>query len=391
VEAAEIGESVLVLLAGEPGIGKTRIIGELASRTSVKTLWAACWEGEGAPAYWPWRQVVRSIGANDEQVLAEATALLDQPNPAEPGAGSRFPLFDAVAGGLANASVVQPLMLVLEDLHWADDGTIKLLQFLARDTRPRRLAIIGTYRDTDLDPAHPLSVGLAELVRDGLHISLGGLGPRDVATLVSSVGGEGSEETGAVARLHRQSGGNPFFLWQLLQLERSDGAREGTPPSIRAVVSRRLDRLPGVTRGTLAAASILGTDVDLALVASLIKHSGTAALTVLTAAESAGLISRTPDGGFVFVHALVREVLYAGLDITVRAAWHRRAAAALEVRYGDARPAEVAHHLFEAALGEPDERCLSYAVRAAERSWEVHGYDEAGHWYARALQALRPG
>ena len=122
-------------------------------------------------------------------------------------------------------------MLVLEDLQWADDGTIRMLQFLARDTRPRRLAIVGTYRDTDLDPAHPLAVGLAELVRDGLHVSLGGLGPRDVATLVNSVEASSPDTPGAVARLHRQSGGNPFFLWELLQLERSDGVRTAPPAS----------------------------------------------------------------------------------------------------------------------------------------------------------------
>ncbi len=224
VDAAELGESVLVLVAGEPGIGKTRLVAELASRVSARAVWAACWEGDGAPAYWPWRQVVRAVGEDNEQAVADAIARLDGSGPAEPGADPRFQLFDAVAGGLATASRVRPLMVVLDDLHWADESTIRLLQFLARDTRSRRLAIVGTYRDTDLDPAHPLAVALADLVRDGLHITLGGLGPRDVATLVDSVGRESPDESGTVARLHRQSGGNPFFLWELLQLERGDGA-----------------------------------------------------------------------------------------------------------------------------------------------------------------------
>ena len=188
VDAAELGESVLVLVAGEPGIGKTRLVAELASRVSARTVWAACWEGDGAPAYWPWRQVVRAVGEDNEEAVADAIARLDGSGPAEPGADPRFQLFDAVADGLATASRARPLMVVLDDLHWADESTIRMLQFLARDTRPRRLAIVGTYRDTDLDPAHPLAVGLADLVRDGLHISLGGLGPRDVATLVNSVG-----------------------------------------------------------------------------------------------------------------------------------------------------------------------------------------------------------
>jgi hypothetical protein len=389
-EAAELGESVVVLIAGEPGIGKTRLVAELASRVSARTVWATCWEGEGAPAYWPWRQVVRAVGEDGGRAMADAIARLDGPGPAESGADPRFQLFDSVAGGLANASSAQPLLIVLDDLHWADEGTIRMLQFLTRDTRPRRLAVIGTYRDTDLEPAHPLADGLAELVRDGLHISLGGLGPRDVATIVASVQAASPDGAGTVTRLHRQSGGNPFFLWQLLQLE-SDGGPGGAPASARAVVSRRLDRLSGATRDTLAAAAILGTDFDVALVASLTEHSGSTVLRALAEAESAGLVTRTSEGGFGFVHALVREVLYTRLDASVRADRHQQAAAALEVRYGNARPAEIAHHLFAASLGQPDERCVSYAVRAAEQSWEISAYDEAGHWYGRALEAIERG
>ena len=389
-DAAELGESVVVLVAGEPGIGKTRLVAELASRISARTVWATGWEGDGTPAYWPWRQVVRAIGEDDERAMADAIARLDGLGSAESGANPRFQLFDAVAAGLANASSAQPLMLVLDDLHWADEGSIRMLQFLARDTRPRRLAIIGTYRDTDLDSAHPLAIGLAELVRDGLHLSLGGLGPRDVATLVASVEVASPGVAGTVARLHRQSGGNPFFLWQLLQLE-TDGAPGSAPGSVRAVVSRRLDRLPGASRDTLAAAAVLGTEFGVTLVATVIGRGSSTVLTDLTEAESAGLVTRTSEGEFGFVHALVREVLYTGLDVTVRASRHQRAAAALEARYGDARPAEIAHHLFAASLGQPDERCVSYAVRAAEQSWEISAYDEAGHWYGRALEALEPG
>ncbi len=177
VDASELGESVLVLVAGEPGIGKTRLVAELASQVTARTVWASCWEGDGSPAYWAWRQVVRAVADGNEYAMAEATTRLEQPGPTDAGADPRFQLFDAVADGLAIASADRPLMLVLDDLHWADEGTIRMLQFLARDTRPRRLALVGTYRDTDLDPAYPLAVNLAELVRDGLHVSLGGLGP----------------------------------------------------------------------------------------------------------------------------------------------------------------------------------------------------------------------
>jgi tetratricopeptide (TPR) repeat protein len=391
VDAAELGESVLVLVAGEPGIGKTRLVAELASQVAARTVWATCWEGDGAPAYWAWRQVVRAVADGNEHAMADAMARLEEPGPTESGADPRFQLFDAVADGLASASAARPLMVVLDDLQWADESTVRMLQFLARDTRPRRLAIVGTYRDTDLDPAHPLAVGLAGLVRDGLHVSLGGLGPRDVATLVSSMEPSSSDTATAVARLHRHSGGNPFFLWELLKLESSDGAVDRAPSSVRAAVSRRLDRLSDATRETLAAASVLGAEVDVTLVSPLTQRSRGAVLTALTEAEAAGLVTPTAGAGFGFVHALVREVLYDGLEVAVRAAWHQRAADALAEHYGEARPAEVAHHLFAAALHEPDERCVGYAIRAAEHSLQIHAYEEAAHWYGRALEPLKPG
>ncbi len=391
VDAAADGESLLVLVAGEPGIGKTRLVTELAAQVEARAVWATGWEGGGAPAYWPWRQLIRSLADDDQGPLAEALARLDGTGHTESGADPRFQLFDAVAGGLAAVSRTHPLLVVLDDLHWADEGTIRMLQFLARDTRARRLAIVGTYRDTDLDPTHPLALGLAELVRDGLHITLGGLGPRDVATLVSSAGRDFSDESGTLARLHRQTGGNPFFLWELLQLERSSGALDTTPPSVRAVVSRRLDRLSGPTRDVLAAAAVLGADVDLSIVAALNERPAEAVLTAVAEAATAGLAIQTTGGGFEFVHALVREVLYTELGVPARAALHQRAAAVLEERHGDTRPAEVAHHVFAAAHPQPDERCVRYAVRAAEWSWDVQAYGEAAHWYSRAVDALRPG
>src|SRR5690349_8867950 len=178
IEAAEFGERVLALVAGEPGIGKTRLIAEVTARVSPRVLWATCWEGDGAPAYWPWLQLVRELAADGDTRTA---VLLDQAPTPELGVDARFRLFDAVAGSIAETSRTRPLVLVLDDLQWADEASIRLLEFLVRDTRPRRLAIIGAYRDTDLDRAHPLARGLAGLVRDGLHVSLGGLGRRDVA------------------------------------------------------------------------------------------------------------------------------------------------------------------------------------------------------------------
>jgi hypothetical protein len=243
VQAAELGEQVVGLVAGEPGIGKTRLVREMAARVSSEVVWGACWEGDGAPPYWVWLQALRAIGGGDlEAVAGEAEAKAA----ADLGGAARFRLFDGVTEALASASRDRPLVLVLEDLHWADEASVRLLEFLGQDRRPRRLAVIGTYRDTDLDPAHPLARRLGDLARDGLHLSLGGLGRRDVTALVEAMGAAGD----VVPLLHRRSGGNPFFLRELVRLWHDEGRvatggpaddlASAVPAGARPVVARRL-------------------------------------------------------------------------------------------------------------------------------------------------------
>ncbi|HJV09710.1 MAG TPA: AAA family ATPase, partial [Acidimicrobiales bacterium] len=247
VQAAELGERVVGLVAGEPGIGKTRLVREMAAQVSSQVLWAGCWEGDGAPPYWVWQQLLRPIGG--EGALA---------------GDDRFRVFDAVAEVFATASQERPLVLVIEDLHWADEASVRLLEFLAQDRRPRRLAVIGTYRDTDLDPSHPFARSLADLVRDGLHLALAGLGKRDIGALVAAMG----FEEGQVPALHRRSGGNPFFLRELVRLSQEAPA-DAVPAGIRPVVARRIGNLSPATQEVLAAAAVAGTDVDLPLLGAV--------------------------------------------------------------------------------------------------------------------------
>lgn len=226
VEAAELGESVLAFVAGEAGIGKTRLVNEAAARVSARVLRATCWEGAGAPAYWPWSQLLRALAAEDGDGLGapaghgseQISDILGGISASEMSAGARFQLFDTVAGVFAQASRQRPLLLVLEDLHWADEASVRLLEFLDHDRRARRLAIVGTYRDSDLDPAQPLARRLGTLVRHGLHLSLGGLGKRDIAALVGSLSVAGIDLSSVIPLLHRKSGGNPFFLRELVRL-----------------------------------------------------------------------------------------------------------------------------------------------------------------------------
>ena len=372
VQAAELGERVVGMVAGEPGIGKTRLVKEMAERVSSQVLWAGCWEGDGAPPYWVWLQLLRALGG--DAVLAD-------------GAGeSRFRLFDAVAECIAAASQDRPLVLVLEDLHWADEASVRLLEFLGHDRRPRRLAIIGTYRDTDLDPSHPFTRSVGDLVRDGLHLALGGLGKRDVGSLAAAMGLEAGEQVNA---LHRRSGGNPFFLRELVRLAQEAPAA-AVPAGIRPVVARRLDNLAPATQEVLAAAAVAGEDFDVALLGAVTGSATGPLLAALDEARAAGLVE-VAGGRFRFVHALVRESLSDGLGLATRAALHRRVAEVLEERFGDARLPEIAAHAIHGAVAGGDGQALDWAVRAGERSFELLAYEEAAAWYGRALDLWAGG
>lgn len=365
VQAAELGERVVGLVAGEPGIGKTRLVREMAGRVSSEVLWAGCWEGDGAPPYWVWLQILRPLGA--EALLAGE---------------SRFALFDAVTDALCAASQERPLVLVIEDLHWADEASVRLLEFLAQDRRPRRLAVVGTYRHTDLDPGHPFARSLDTLVRDGLHLVLAGLGRREVSALLAAMGTDGGDQVNV---LHRRSGGNPFFLRELVRLTNEEPA-SAVPPGIRPVVARRLERLSPSAREVLAAAAVAGVDLDVPLLGAVTGSPATT-LAAIDEAQAAGLVVAGEDG-FRFVHALVRECLYDGLGLAARAALHRRLAEVLEERFGDARLAEIAAHAFHGAAAGGDGRTLDWAVRAAEQSFESLAYEEAATWYGRVLDVL---
>ena len=405
VQAAEVGERVVGLVSGEPGIGKTRLVREMAARVSSRVLWAGCWEGDGAPPYWVWLQLLRALrsgeeagpGAPDHWIDAVAGEAAEAGEAAATTGAARFRLFDSVTDVFATASQRQPLVLVLEDLHWADEASVRLLEFLAHDQRPRRLAIIGTYRETDLDRDHPLARGLGDLVRGGLQLSLGGLGRRDVGTLVGAMGEQGDLQ-GMVPLLHRKSGGNPFFLRELVRLWRDEGvvadpspdSDSAVSPGIRAVVARRLSRLAPSTQDVLAAAAVVGAEFEVSLLGAVIDAPTGAVLEALDQSRDAGLVVGDGEGdGFRFVHALVREVLYEGLSLAGRVALHQRIAAALEARDGDARLPEIAHHAIQAAVAGGNDRAVDLAVQAGEHSFALLAYEEAAAWYGRALGLLR--
>ena len=407
VGAAERGQGVVAFVGGEAGIGKTRLVTEAAARVLSPVLWSRCSEGDGAPAYWPWRQLFRALAMTDpathaplgdgreelRPLLAEAPAfdIADE--------GARFRLFDAVVDRFCSTAGQGALVLVLDDLHWADEPSIRLLRFVGRDPRARRLAIIGTYRDSDLDDTHPLVDCIADLAHRGLHVSLGGLGRRDVGALAGALTSGYAVSSRAVSLLHRRTGGNPLFLRELVRLLDADRglddlAREGVgaaiPASVSTVVAQRLAHLALSTREVVAAAAVIGPAFDIGTLTTVSDRPHDDVLTAVDEAASARLLQPTDDDvGFEFVHAVVREVLYDGLTLAARTSLHRRMARVLEGR-GDDRLPELAHHLLQGAVGGDDrERAVECAIRAGTQERQVLAYEEAAMWFARALDAMR--
>jgi class 3 adenylate cyclase len=413
----------LVLIAGEPGIGKTRTAEELATYAQVRGAnvhWGRCHEDEGAPAYWPWVQVIRSyvreadpvalaweMGSGAADVarvvpeVAERVGEITAPAETE-DESARFRLFDSIAGFLASASASRPLVIVLDDLHWADEPSLLLLQFLARGLGDARLLLIGTYRDVELGRRHPLSRVLGELSGTGgaSRVALHGLSEQDVGRYIEMTAG--AEPAPELARVvHEQTEGNPFFLAEVVRLLAAEGTLEAPgaasltiPQGVRDVVGRRLDRLSEEANEALSAAAAIGRDFDAEVLTRVASTDRETLEAALSGAVSAQLLTETSAGRYRFSHALVRETLYEELSAAQRPALHRRIAEALEEQYSSdparlkRRLNEVAHHFLEGAAGGDAEKAVDYAVRAAKNATAQLGHEEAAELYERALETL---
>jgi class 3 adenylate cyclase/tetratricopeptide (TPR) repeat protein len=422
LEGALAGQGRLVLVAGEPGIGKTRIAEQLVARARARAargVWGRCFEGEGAPAYWPWIQLLRAyaatrpatalraeLGAGATEVaqllpeVAEAIPDLEPPLSLDPET-ARFRLFDAVASFLRRAARETGLVVVLDDLHWADRSSLLLLEFVARELAEPRLLLVGTYRDVEVSRHHPLSDTLAELIRQPVtsRLVLRGLSEAEVARCIAAV--TGTEPTPeVVAAVHSQSEGNPFFVGEIARLLVSedrlgaDGHLDLTiPEGVREVIDRRLNRLTESCNGVLAVAAVEGRDFDLNVVSQAAGVPASEVLETLDQAVDAHLVTEAGSGPgrYRFAHALVREVVYAGLRVTERVRLHHRVGEAIE-RHSqpdlDARLAELAHHFLQSStIGDAD-KAVEYASRAGKLALDMLAYEQAAGHFEGALQAL---
>jgi DNA-binding SARP family transcriptional activator len=401
------GGAHTALIAGEPGVGKTRLAGEWSQRAyeqGAVVLYGRCDEDLGAP-YQPFAEALRSlvpcIGAGRLRAVRGVEALLPlvpgladvlpdlaPPTRSDPDT-ERYALFDAVVASLEIASAAAPVVLILDDLHWAAKPTLLLLRHLLRFGDHARVQIVGTYRNTDLDRSHPLAATLADLHRDGTanRLNLSGLDEDDVTTYVAEAGYDDEELAHALASV---TGGNPFFLIEALRhVEESGGVwnQSTLPQGVREAVSRRLSRLPVETNKALAAAAVVGSRFALELVEQITEQD---LVDAFDEACKAGIVIEEPGGHYRFNHALVRQSLLAELASVRRMRLHQRIAATLETQPGadDELLAELAHHYFECAWAGNAVKAVEYCRRAADQAMARLAYEGAADLYDHALHAL---
>ena len=421
---AKNGRGQIAMLAGEPGIGKTRIAQELARHAESeggRVLWGRCYEGEGAPPYWPWIEPVRAyILSTDAEKLRhqmgqgasiisglfpEVTEILGE-LPAAPTLEpdqARFRLFDAITAFLKNAAVEQHLLFVLDDLHWADEPSLLLLEFLAQHISDSRLMILGAHRDAEVSPEHPLNRTLARLSRqEGFRRQLlEGLDEDDIGRFIAGETGF-SPSPRLVSLVHAHTEGNPFFLAEVVQLltERGDlipdlaaTDRLAIPQSVRDVIGQRLSRLSTGCNRVLNTAAVIGRGFDFSLLGVLDEDSNdNQLLGFVEEALMAKVVEEVPGEGdrYQFTHALVQQTLLENLSNARKVRLHARIGESLETMYGDKpenHAAELAHHFAEAAPVLGTGKLITYALMAGESALAAYADEEAVGHFAQGLKA----
>jgi tetratricopeptide (TPR) repeat protein len=340
------------------------------------------------------------------QLVAEVAEILPdiRPFPGMGSEGGRFGLFDAVATFLRNAGASHPLMLILDDLHAADEPSLLLLRFAARELGDARVLLLGAYRDMELGRDHPLTAALSEISREPAagHLRLRGLTEAGVGRLIQqSVGVIPGE--GMVAAVHRYTEGNPLFVGEVVRLLAADkrleqiddpaGLRLVIPEGIREVISWRVTSLPERCGRVLGLASVFGREFSLPLLALLCSVPAGELLDILGEGTAARVVAEIPGapGQLRFTHALIRDIVYESIPPGQRLRLHQRAGEALEVFYQqdlDPHLAELAHHFFQAAPGGDAGKAVSYAERAGRRAIALLAYEEAVRLFQMALAVL---
>ncbi|MFN2419332.1 MAG: AAA family ATPase [Candidatus Limnocylindria bacterium] len=373
----------LVLLTGEPGIGKTRLAEETLARAralGARTAWTTAWQGEGAPPLWPWADLLRQLVGSDH-ALANFSA-------ESPGASAaaQFAQAAAVAEVIRGVASADRLVAVIEDLQWADAASIRVLLFVAPAMRDVSCLLLGTYRADELDR----QMG-AELTRAGTSIAVPRLSPESAAELLRVSAGSGVSPS-AVDAVVARSGGNPLFVWEFGQLMASSGrvdvAPAAVPTAVAVVIERRLARLSEDVVAMLRAAAVAGKSFTVDVVAAIGGRTIHDAAAGLQMAADAGVVVHVDYAAFALTHDVVRDVVLDGVEPAQRARLHERAATVFAERLqGDPSfHAVVADHLDRAGPEHTEAASVQWEL-AARRALSVLAYPGAAAMFGRAARA----
>jgi hypothetical protein len=431
-DAALSGAGGLAMVVGEPGIGKTALCEQLETYAVLRggqVLVGHCYEEgslsqpylafiEALRAYVLTREVdgLRSDLGENAGVVARIVSEIRARLHVEPPAASspeddRWRLLEAVTSFLRNASSAKPLVVVLEDLHWADRGTLDLLQHVARNLQGSRLLVVGTYRDVDVDRAHPLSGALGELRRSAsfARIALHGLTVDEVHRMISAVIGQEARRSIAEA-IYRQTEGNPLFVQEVIRLVTEEGLvrREGgrwipttdtlpetrIPEGLRDVIGKRLSHLSDHTNQLLASAAVIGRDFDLAVLREVAGIDEEQIEASIEEAIRVGVLEERAEPGRVryrFTHAFFRQTLYEEIIAPRRLRQHQQVARALEAHYSsrlEEHAAELAEHFAQSTDQADLAKAIHYHRLAAQRAASIFAYMEAAGHLERCLDIV---
>ncbi|TMG01030.1 MAG: hypothetical protein E6I03_09980, partial [Chloroflexi bacterium] len=435
MEQAVAGRGSIVLIRGEPGVGKTRLAQELvleARKAGMFDATGRCYEMEGSPPYIPYIEMLQqslrrgpagfrtALGENAGEIakiLPELRQVFDDiPPPLElPPEQERLYLFNSIREFLQRVSHTLPLLHILDDLHWADDATLMLLQHISQHQDKMAILTVATYRDIELDAARPFAQTLESLVRQRLahRIALKPLPEAGVEAMLRALTAQ-PPPPALVQAIYRETEGNPFFVEEVFQHLSEQGRlldAEGrwrsdlqvgeldVPEGVRLVISRRLERVSEDCRTALTDAAVVGRDFGFQMLQSLTQLGADRLLDAIDEAERANLIVASDDlpaasadhaveARFRFAHELIRQTLISGLSLPRRQRLHLRVAETMEQVYGkgaEAYAADMAHHLYQAGAGADHATTARYLVLAGDQALHSAAFAEALKDYEAAF------
>ena len=421
-DAVDQGDGRVILLSGEPGIGKTRIaetVTEMASNREFITLHSRCDQAEITPPYWPWIQIFRGLFDmydasdidSDKKALISIVSEIDSQIgrlfsnlPAEPAiedpVSARFRLFDAITSLLVFVSADRNLLMVFDDLVWADHPSIMLMGFFLRHVFPSSIMLIGTYRDVELNRRHPLRDLLGELARERRfdRIILRGLAFDEVDEMVRATALEPKD--GLIDEIFRLTQGNPLFVKELLPLLNDQADNFGgssdfrIPEGVREAIGVRLNRLTSECYELLLFAATIGRQFDLGVLTKF-AHSGTEVVERLEEAISAGIVvAMDRPGRYQFIHELTQRTIIDEMSTMQRMRLHAAVAVALESEYGSSAmdyATELAEHYSESEAISDPEKVFRYLSAAGKHALSIYAHDDAARFFERALAANHSG